>query len=392
MKDNNSADTIVIGGGIVGSSIALRLAGKGQSVILLEKGRVGEEASGRNGGGVRQQDRDPAELPLAMEAIKIWADMKDELDWDVGYRRGGNVMIARSEKQFESLRSIMEREQAMGLNVEMLSPAETRSLTPTISEEFEIVGSKYCPTDGSANPLLVVKAICRVARRKGVRIREHEPVRRLQAADGRVTAAVTDRKEYQGSVFVNAAGPWARGLCNTIGLDFPTVNKKSRLLITEPLRPVLDQFVIIDEVYYRQALEGNVHIGPLKQYQMDDFDNSPILSDFIDVGRWLAKIIPFVKNVNLIRAFAGVTHFTPDAVAILDKIPGYDNLFLTAGFSGHGFCLGPIVGKLIAEWILDGQSSMDLNALRWDRFNNSDISKDFRAGSSSLNVDLPGDL
>ena len=120
MKDNNSADTIVIGGGIVGSSIALRLAGRGQSVILLEKGRVGEEASGRNGGGVRQQDRDPAELPLAMEAIKIWADMKDELDWDVGYRRGGNVMIARSEKQFESLRSIMEREQAMGLNVEML--------------------------------------------------------------------------------------------------------------------------------------------------------------------------------------------------------------------------------------------------------------------------------
>lgn len=366
--ESNNADTIIIGGGIAGSSIALRLAEKGQKVILMERGRVGEEASGRNGGGVRQQDREPAELPLAMEAIKIWANMQDELDCDVGYRRGGNLMVARSEKQLETLTSVLKREQAFGLGVEMLSPEDTRRLTPTIPAELEILGGKHCPTDGTANPLLVVKAICRAARRKGVRIMEFEPVRRLKAEAGRVTAAVTDSGEYQASNFVNAAGPWARGLCNTIGLDFPIILEKARLLVTEALPPMVDQFVIIDKLYYRQSLEGNIHIGPLAPYVMNNFDKSALLDDFIEVGQWTADLLPFLRKTHIIRAFAGVIHYTPDAVAIVDKAPGFENLFVTAGFSGHGFCLGPIVGKLIAEWIVDGQSSMDLNALRWTRF------------------------
>jgi len=205
MKEN-MADTVVIGAGIAGSSVALRLAEKGQKVVLLERGRVGEEASGCNAGGVRQQGRVPAELTLAMESIKIWANMKDELDCDVGYRRGGNLQVARSEEELRSLREAMRQEQAMGLGVEILSPDDTRKLTPTIPRELEIFGSKHCPTDGWANPFLVVKAICRAARRKGVQIKEHEPVRRLKAENGRVTAAMADGAEYHGAVFVVAAG------------------------------------------------------------------------------------------------------------------------------------------------------------------------------------------
>ena len=159
----NAADAVVIGGGIVGSSIALRLSESGQSVILLDKGRIGEEASGRNGGGVRQQDRHPAELPLAMEAIKIWAAMKDELDCDVGYRRGGNIHYAHSPEKLESFRKTAERENSAGLKVEILSPEETRYITPNLSDKVPLFGAKHCPSDGTANPLLVAKAIGRVA-------------------------------------------------------------------------------------------------------------------------------------------------------------------------------------------------------------------------------------
>jgi sarcosine oxidase subunit beta len=367
--DDFAADVVVIGGGIAGSSIALRLAEKGRRVILLEKGRVGEEASGRNGGGVRQQDRHPAELPLAMEAIKLWEGMEDELGCDVGYRRGGNIMIARSENQLESLIQIRDREQAMGLHVEMLSPEETLRITPTLSGNLEIFGSKYCPSDGHANPLLVVKAICRLARSVGVRIREHEPVRRLVSEDGRITAAMTDRGAYRSPVFVLAAGPWARGLCNTVGFDIPITVRKSRLLVTEPLPHAVDQFVIMDKLYYRQTLEGNIHIGGLPPHAAEDFDKSALFEDFVEAGQWLSRNLPFFRNINIIRGFAGLTQFTADTVAILDKAPGLGNLILTVGFSGHGFCLGPIVGKLIAEWIADGQSSMDLSALRLNRFN-----------------------
>jgi len=368
-----TADVIVIGGGIAGTSIALRLAEKGRKVILLEKGRVGEEASGRNGGGVRQQDRRPEELPLAMAAIKFWEGMQDELGCDVGYRQGGNLMIARSERQLESLIQIKDRELAKGLHVEMLSPEETLCVTPSLAGNFEIFGSKYCPSDGTANPLLVVKAISRLARRIGVRIKEHEPVRKLMRSDGKVTAAITDSGVYRSPVFVLAAGPWARGLCNTIGFDLPITVQKSRLMVTEPLPHAVDQFVILDKLYYRQTLEGNIHIGGLLPHGAEDFDKSVLFKDFVEIFQWLPQNLPFFRNVNIIRAFAGLTQNTADTVAILDKAPGLENLFLTVGFSGHGFCLGPIVGKLIAEWIVDGKSSIDLSKLRLNRFNDSGL-------------------
>lgn len=367
MKDF-TADVIVIGGGIAGTSIALRLAEKGRKVILLEKGRVGEEASGTNGGGVRQQDRHPAELPLAMAAIKLWEGMKDELGCDVGYRQRGNIMIARSESQLESLIHIKDRELAMGLHVEMLSPEETLSITPSLAGNIEILGSKYCPSDGTANPLLVVKAISRMARSIGVRIVEHEPVRKLMRLDDKVTAAVTDNGVYRSPDFVLAAGPWARGLCNTIGFDLPITVRKSRLLITEPLPHAVDQFVILDKLYYRQTLEGNIHIGGHLPHRAEDFDKSVLFNDFVEVFQWLPQNLPFFRNVNIIRACAGLTQFTADTIAILDKAPGLENLFLAVGFSGHGFCLGPIVGKLIAEWIVDGRSSIDLSKLELNRF------------------------
>lgn len=379
---DNMADTIVIGAGIAGSSIAFRLAQKGQKVILLDKGRVGEEASGRNAGGVRQQMRAPAELPLAMESIKIWGNMRDELDCDVGYRRGGNLRVARSEEEFRSYHKTMKQEQVMGLGVELLSPDDTRRLTPTIPKELEIFGGKHCPTDGWANPLLVVKAICRAARRKGVQIKEHEPVRHLEAENGRVTAAVTDKGKYYASVFVVAAGAWSKGLCSTIGLDLPVAIQKAQTLVTEALPPIVKQFVSMKEILYVQSTEGNILIGvmnllPYVIKETDSINNKTVLGEFAELGRWLQKILPFLRNVNLIRTFGAVDQCTPDSVAILDQAPGYNNLYVSVG-AGHGYCMGPIVGKLIAEWIVDGRCSMDLTGLRWNRFEDKPGLEEFK--------------
>jgi sarcosine oxidase subunit beta len=365
-----TADVIVIGGGIAGSSIAFRVADKGHSVILLEKGRVGEEASGRCGGGVRQHGRDSAELPLAMEAIKLWADMKDELGCDVGYRRGGNIRFAHTRETLEDLKRIAERETGMGLAVEILSPEDTRRVTPTLSEKVKLFGSKYCPSDGTANPLLVVKAICRTARRKGVQIQEHSPVRQLMAKNGRVTAAVTEKGIFEGAVFVNAAGPWTRGLCNTIGFDIPITLEKESVFVTEALPPMVRQFAESDGFYYRQALEGNLHTagGVATRPIKDVADTSVDFRSFVEIGRRLPLFVPVTRNISVIRAFTGIIEATPDKIPILDRAPGLENLFVVTGFSGHGFCLGPIVGKLMTEWITGGESSLDLSPFRWSRF------------------------
>lgn len=364
---HNEADVIVIGGGITGSSIALRLAEKGQRVILLEKGRVGEEASGRCGGGVRQQNRHPVELPLAMEAIKIWGNMRDELDCDVGYRRCGNVKLTLTPEEYTSFRQAYEREKTMGLGVEMLHPKEVRALVPALAKGADLTGGKYCPTDGAANPLLVVKAICRAARRKGVDIREHESVTRLTAKSGRITSAFTDTGEYHGSVFVNAAGPWARELCNLIELDFPLTVHRNHLLITETMPHHIEPFISYDATYLRQALEGNVHLSG-GHHPIGNFDKRLSYGAFAYAANRVATLFPHLRKVKVIRGFAGVTCYMPDEIPILDRSPNIENFYLTAGFHGHGFCLGPIVGRLISEWIVDGRPSLDLSDFRWTRF------------------------
>ena len=180
-----TADIVVIGGGIAGASTAYRLVEKGYRVILLEKGRVGEQASGRAGGGVRQQNRHPAELPLAMAAIEIWADLADELECEVDYRRFGNLRLLFTREEYETYAKIAAREQEMGLSVEMISPAALRELAPALSNELEIVGAKYCASDGTANPLRVVKAICRKARKMGLNIKEDEAVHGIRVEDGK---------------------------------------------------------------------------------------------------------------------------------------------------------------------------------------------------------------
>ncbi len=368
----STADFIVIGGGIAGSSIAYRLAEKGCSVIVLEKGRVGEEASGRNAGGVRQTGRDPAELPLAMEAINLWADMKDELDCDVGYRRGGNLYYAHTEEKLEAMRPIVQRENKLGMDTELLSPEDTRRLTPILSEDVDLYGAKHCPSDGTANPLLVVKAICRTARRKGVRIHQHTPVRQLKIESGRVTAAVTDDIVFEGGVFVNAAGPWSKGLCNQIGLDFPLTFINDHTIVTEPLPLMITQFIESDRFYFRQALEGNFHFGgDVAWREVTAFEKDVDFSTFVELGRRVPVYLPSLRNVRVMRAWGGIIHSTPDKIPILDRVAGYENFFIAAGFSGHGFCLGPIVGKLMAELMVDGKSSLDLSAFRWGRFDSS---------------------
>ncbi len=371
MPQYEEADVLVIGGGIMGCSTAYELAKRGSSVVLIEKGFIGGEASGRNGGGVRQQKRDPAELPLAIESVKIWRAMKEELQWDLEYRQGGNLHILSNPDTYDTLVKQLEYSQSKGLDVRLLNPEETREQIPVLRKDLEILGSTYCPTDGCANPLLVAKAIARAAKRKGVLIKENEPLEQLVVKSGRVVAAVTGRCEYRATFFVNTAGAWAKPICNQVGLDYPVEIKRSQLMVTESLPPVFTEFISADacSAYFRQALNGGIHIGipsvPVKNYnKLSTYDAFKI------AGESTSLLFPFLDKINVVHAWAGLTNWTPDAVCIIDKAPGLEGLFLAAGHSGHGFCLGPITGRMLSEWIVDSEPSMDLTGVRWTRFDN----------------------
>jgi sarcosine oxidase subunit beta len=371
MPPYEEADVLVIGGGIMGCSTAYELTKRGSSVILVEKGFIGGEASGRNGGGVRQQLRDPAELPLAIESVKIWKAMEEELQWDLEYHQGGNLHILSNPNTYDTLVKQLEYSQSKGLDVRLLSPEETREQVPVLRKDLEILGSTYCPTDGCANPLLVAKAIARAAKTKGVIFKENEPLEQLVVKSGRVVAAVTGRCEYRATFFVNTAGAWAKPICNQVGLDYPVEIKRSQLMVTEPLPPVFTEFISADacSAYFRQALNGGIHIG-IPSVPVENYNKLSTYDAFKIAGESASLLFPFLDKINVVHAWAGLTNWTPDAVCIIDKAPGLEGLFLAAGHSGHGFCLGPITGRMLSEWIVDGEPSIDLTGVRWTRFDN----------------------
>ncbi len=361
------ADVVIIGGGITGCSVAWELAKRRQKVIVLEKGHLASEGSGRNGGGVRQQNRDPAELPLAMGARRIWETMRAELGRDVEYRQNGNLRLIRNEEEASQFQEILNQEVEMGLEVEMLTTKETRSLVPALSSTISLLEGKYCSTDGSANPLLVTRAIARAAARLGAEFHEHEPLKGFSVENSKILAAKSSKTEYRAAVFVLAAGAHSRNICQSIGLDFPVEIKRAQILVSEPLPPLIAPFISADVGYMRQALNGGIHFG-VRSTPVENFDKSTSLMAFQEVGSGYLNLFPVLEKAHIIRSWAGLTDWTPDAKPIIDRAPQLEGFFLASGFSGHGFCLGPMVGRLLTEWIVDGAPSLDLTAFRWSRF------------------------
>lgn len=366
-KPSHKSDVLVIGGGITGSSIALSLAEKGVSVTLLERGRVGNAASGRNGGGVRQQNRHPSELPLAMLAVKLWQQMDQRVGQDVGYRQTGNLRLIEKESALKTFESDVERQFRAGLEVYLLPPEEVRRMLPPLSRKIPLLGATYCPTDGIADPLKVTRAIARAASRKGVRVLEEQEVIGLKINTRSIESVLTKVGEYRSDIFVNAAGPWAQSICRMAGMDFPIEIKRSQIAVTEPLPPLVKEFVSADAGYMRQAESGGFHLG-YRSEPVEGFSTEVTLQALLAMAAGYTRLLPVLNQVRIIRSWAGITHWTPDHFPILDRSPKFSNFFLCAGFSGHGFCLGPAVGESMAEWIADGRPGLDLCSFQWKRF------------------------
>lgn len=364
---NSKSDVLLIGGGITGSSIALSLAERGVSVTLLERGRIGNAASGRNGGGVRQQNRHPAELSIAMAAVKLWQRMEQRVGEDVGYRQTGNLRLIEKEAALKTFDSEVKRQVKAGLEVYLLSPEEVWQRLPALSRKISLLGATYCPTDGIADPLKVTRAVARAAIRKGAKIIEGQAVTGIRVNSGVIESVFADGGVYKADLYVNAAGPWAQSVCRMMELDFPVEIKRSQIAVTEPLPPLVKEFVSADAGYMRQAESGGFHLG-YRSELVEEFNTDVTLKALLSMAEGYTRLFPVLREVRIIRSWAGITHWTPDHFPILDRAPKIKNLFLCAGFSGHGFCLGPAVGKAIAEWIVDGRPDLDLSSFQWKRF------------------------
>lgn len=365
------ADVAVIGGGIVGCASAHYLARRGLKVVVLEKSVIGGEASGRNGGGVRAQCRDRRERPLAMASIRLWEGLEEALGFDVEYAQGGNIRMATTEERMAALRKEGEEEREDGLAVEIWDRDELRRRAPYLGEVF--IGGKYCAIDGTANPILASRAFGWACQREGVTLLTHTEVLDVGVQAGRVTHVTGRNREGEVIVeaprVIHAGGPWTAGLSGALGIQAPIEPRRSIVGVTQRMAPFFTEFISSHDlsVYARQARAGQVHVGRVGSPDRT-FDQTTPAEVLAELARGATQMIPALCGVNFLRMWGGTIARTPDTVPIIDPAVGIEGYILAAGFSGHGFCLGPIVGKLLSELIVDGEPSLPLHEFRLSRF------------------------
>ncbi|MFL0196633.1 NAD(P)/FAD-dependent oxidoreductase [Clostridium sp. WILCCON 0269] len=369
----NCADVIIIGSGVIGNAAAYYLAKKGCSVIVLEKSHsIGNGGSTRNGGGVRQSGRDKRELPLAMYGVKnIWPTLSEELEIDVEYYQHGNLRLGKTEGHIGILNNLTQNANDCGLDVRMISAEEGRNICPYLSEE--VIGASWCPTDGHANPLLTTLGYYRRARQIGVRFITGEEVMEIKKIKGKARQVVTQNNVYEGENIILAAGYESRKIASTFGIDIPMNKVLLEVLVTEAQPPMFYQMLgtAAADFYGHQSKHGSFVFGGSSGYEAFNKDNGTPTTSSITASaicRGIMKYFPILEDAKIVRTWAGWIDDCADHIPVISFVEEVSGLILACAFSGHGFGISPTVGMLLSEMVVEGKTSIDVSAFRYDRF------------------------
>lgn len=415
-------DVVVIGGGIIGVSTALYLSEKGVRVALCEKGHIAGEQSSRNWGWVRVTHRDMREFELSIESLKLWRTLDAKLGIETGFNQCGILYMTAKDETLADHRSWLERARHVAgdaFDTREVGAKEVAALLPGATRTFK--GGLYTPGDGRAEPQRAAPAIANALRRRGVSILTPCAVRGIETSAGRVSAVVTEHGTIRCSSVVVAGGAWTRHFCRSLDIDVPQLLVRASVLRTEPIDGGPTVSASNKEFAFRKRADGGYTIAPgfrtysdltpdcfrlfskylpaLKSQvgalrlgigqrffdelrrpshwpldkptvfeQVRTLDPEPIAS-YTDIGlREFIDVFPHLSHARVAQRWAGYMDVTPDAIPVIspaDKVPG---LFIGAGFSGHGFGIGPAAGKLMADLVANDAPLVDPRAFRLTRF------------------------
>jgi len=413
---DGQADVIIIGAGIAGTAIAYYLAKGGSKVIVCEKGEIAGEQSSRNWGFVRQQGRDPAEIPLMMQSNKIWRGLERELNADLEWISAGNMVTFANAEEGAGWEGWQKTAAEFGLNAKLLTRGETETIVP--GNSFDCYGAIFTESDGQAEPRKATAALARAAEGRGAKFHTNCAILEVETAAGAVSGVVTEQGNIRAPVVVCAAGAWSGRMLRTMGLKLPQMWIKGSVARTTP-SPLVSNTATWTGVAFRQRRDGTFNIAQRSADHDLTFESllnlPPFLSSFAShrrdvklhlnrlafdlmggsfskaaLGRELRRhrilnpkpnqkvlnealnklhqFLPQTTEVKIDFSWAGYIDMAPDMLPTLDALDSPSGLILATGFSGHGFGMGPIVGRLISELILNGEPSLDLAAFRFSRF------------------------
>ena len=365
-----AADVIVIGGGLHGCSAALHLARAGVSVIVLEKDHVARHASGVNAGGVRRLGRHLAEVPLSVASLELWQRIDELVDDSCGFESAGQVKVAESEAELDTLRARVAQLQALGFHhEEIIGVDELRALVPALAPHC--VGAVVCREDGAALPFRTTFAFKRKAEMLGVRFFEGTRAASLARVGG-VWRIVTDRGPFEASAVVNAAGAWAGRIAEQLGEPVSMVATGLMLSITAPVAPFVKPVVGATgrPLSFKQYANGTVMIGG-GQRGSADLDSNRTALDYQKLAfnaRTAMDLFPRLRGAEIVRAWGGIEGMMADDIPVIGPSTTSEGVWHSFGFSAHGFQLGPVVGKVVADLIVHGATPLPVEAFSIGRF------------------------
>ena len=369
----NTAEVIIIGGGIIGNATAYYLAKKGVKVLILEgSDNIGNGGSSRNGGGVRQSGRDPRELPVVMWGIKnLWPHLNEELGADVEYTQKGNLRLGKTPAHIKILEGLTEKAKACGLDVRMIDGEEVRQINPYLSHE--VIGASWCPTDGHANPLRTTLAYYKRARELGARFITGEKVIELRKVRGHLRQVITKNNIYEADRVLVAAGYESRYITQTVGIDVPLIKQKMQCLVTEAEPKMFEQMLGTAEAdfYGHQTEHGSFVFGGSCGQEGFEFDRQKLISNSLGVPstcRGILKYFPDLENAKIVRGWTGWIDPCLDGIPVMSRVEEAEGMYLACGFTGHGFGIAPGAAYNLAQLVMDEETEADMSAFRYDRF------------------------
>jgi sarcosine oxidase subunit beta len=366
-----TADVVIIGGGVVGLSIAYYLAlKKAGKIVLFEKGQLGEGSTSRCVGGIRTQFSTEINIRFSLESLKTFEHFKEEFGIDPEFRRIGYLFLGTSEYEIEVFRENIKLQKKFRIPVEFLNSDEIGSRWPYLRTE-DVLGGTFCAWDGYAGPNEILLGFASGAKRRGVRIHEGMEVIGISLAEGKIRSVKTKNEEIFTPVVVNAGGPYAASIGGMMGVKIPVKPLRRQIFVTTPFHltdhPIPLTIDFHTGWYFRQEGDGLLLSGPLDPEP--SFNLNTEYEAMAEASENAMFRIPVLEKACIARGWAGLYEISPDHHAILGRVPGVEGFILANGFSGHGFQHSPAVGKVISELIVDGDAvTIDISSLSIERF------------------------
>lgn len=366
-----TAEVIIIGGGIMGVSMAYYLAKRGSTdIVILEKDLLAQASTGLSVGGIRQQFSHPANIRLSQESLRVFERFEEEFGVDIHLRRAGYLFLAQKENTWQEFLTAVRVQRDYDVPVEILSPKEVKRRWPYLNVS-DLRGATFGLKDGYADPYFTAMGFANRARKLGVRIEERTKVVGIKVKEGRAQGVETTKGSLSAPVVVNVAGAWSGEVARMAGYDLPLKPYRRQVFVTKAFdvipKPV-PMIIDMDVSFCFRGEEPGILMG------MSDPDEPPSFNTHVDWD-FLEKVIeaavhraPLIEKAAILCGWGGLYAMTPDQNPIIGAMPGTEGFFCAVGFSGHGFQQGPAVGRILCDLICDGKTSFDLKPFSYDRF------------------------